>query len=172
MEEPRGLRIQLPASGGTGGSADAPWPSHRRRAETARRRRRHGRGLRGNLIPQHLPGSRSRSERFEGWVAESSQRLEQLWGTAISDIQFVVYDIPEGLEELAARLEAAPLASNIPAQLGRPAVIAVYRCPTETAARDQFPVPDLIHDVVIEQVSELMGIPPEAVDPGYGLTRP
>ncbi len=172
MEEKRGLRIDLPASSDTGGTTGSSRPDAGRRGTTARRRRRHGRSLRGDLIPQHLPGSRSRGERFEGWVAESVQRLEQLWGVRVSDIQFVVNDIPERLEELATWQERVPLASNTPAQPGRPAVITVYRCPVETAARDRFPRADLIHDVIVEQLSVLLGLPPEAVDPGYGESRP
>lgn len=105
-------------------------------------------------------------------MAESAQRLEQLWGERVSDIQFVVNEIPGKLEELATWRERAPMASNTAAQPGRPAVITVYRCPVETAARGRVPTADLIHDVMVEQLSELMGLPPEAVDPGYGVSHP
>lgn len=137
-----------------------------------RRRNRHGRGLRGELIPAHLAGSRSRSERFDAWVLESAQRLERLWGEDIQTYQFVVQDIPPGLEELAHTGGHIPYAAGTPAAGPRPAVITVYRHPVESAARGLVPVSELIHDVVVEQLALLMDMDPETVDPTYGRFRP
>lgn len=137
-----------------------------------RRRNRHGRGLRGELIPAHLAGARTRSERFDAWVLESAQRLERLWGESIQSYQFVVQDIPPGLEELAASGEHLPFGAGTPAAGPRPAVITVYRHPVEAAARGLVPVSELIHDVVVEQLATLMGTDPEIVDPTYGRFRP
>ncbi|WP_104055196.1 MULTISPECIES: metallopeptidase family protein [unclassified Arthrobacter] len=138
----------------------------------SRRRNRHGRGLRGELIPAHLAGFRSRSERFDTWVLESAQRLERLWGESIQSYQFVVQDIPPGLEELAATRGNIPFGAGTPAAGPRPAVITVYRHPIESAARGLVPVSELIHDVVVEQLATLIGMDPETVDPTYGRFRP
>ena len=137
-----------------------------------RRRNRHGRGLRGELIPAHLAGFRSRSERFDTWVVESAQRLERLWGESIQSYQFVVQDIPPGLEELAATHGNIPFGASSPAAGPKPAVITVYRHPIESAARGLVPVSELIHDVVVEQLATLIGMDPETVDPTYGRFRP
>ncbi|MBO0896394.1 metallopeptidase family protein [Arthrobacter sunyaminii] len=138
----------------------------------SRRRNRHGRGLRGELIPAHLAGFRSRSERFDTWVLESAQRLERLWGESIQSYQFVVQDIPPGLEELAATRGNIPFGAGTPAAGPKPAVITVYRHPIESAARGLVPVSELIHDVVVEQLATLIGMDPETVDPTYGRFRP
>ncbi|MBP3037212.1 metallopeptidase family protein [Arthrobacter sp. zg-ZUI100] len=155
-----------PAAGPGTRASVRPRPYHRRR------RNRHGRGLRGELVPAHLAGFRSRSERFDLWVLESAQRLERLWGESIQSYQFVVQDIPPGLEELARTGGHIPCAAGAPAEGPRPAVITVYRHPVESAARGLVPVSELIHDVVVEQLALLMGMDPETVDPTYGRFRP
>jgi hypothetical protein len=33
------------------------------------------------------------------------------------------------------------------------------------------PVNELVHDVVVEQAAELLGMAPEAVDPAYGRSQ-
>jgi predicted Zn-dependent protease with MMP-like domain len=136
-----------------------------------RRRNRHGRGLRGELLPAHLPGNRTREERFEGWVSDSAERLHYLWGDPIEATQFVVADIPPNLEELVAAGGPAPLGSFTPAAPGRPAVVTVFRRPVEREADSKEELPELVHDVVVEQAAELLGMAPEAVDPSYGRTR-
>jgi predicted Zn-dependent protease with MMP-like domain len=136
-----------------------------------RRRNRRGRGMRGELLPPHLPGSRSRSEQFDDWVMESAQRLERLWGERIQDLQIVVQEIPDGLEDMTPETLRGLLGSCSPAAPGQPAVITIYRHPVLMAAKSLMPVNELIHDVVVEQTAELMGLAPEAVDPAYGRSQ-
>ena len=137
-----------------------------------RRRNRHGRGLRGELLPAHLAGSRTRAERFDDWVMESAQRLERLWGEDIQAYQFIVQEIPDGLEELVRRGGSIPLASSSPGNGPKPPVITIYRRPVESTARGLVPVNELIHDVVVEQLASLKGMDPESIDPTYGRFRP
>ncbi|MFD1847170.1 metallopeptidase family protein [Arthrobacter flavus] len=136
-----------------------------------RRRNRHGRGLRGPMIPPPLPGSRSRSERFDEWVMESAQRLERLWGDRILDLQMVVQDIPANLETMTAQSLRGLLGTAIPAAPNRPPTIIIYRHPVELAAGGFIAPNELVHDVVVEQTAELLGMAPEAVDPAYGRSR-
>ena len=137
-----------------------------------RRRNRHGRGLRGDLIPPHLAGARTRGERFDEWVLESAQRLERLWGEKIQSYQFVVEEIPPKLEELARSGGPIPLGAGSPAAPDRPPVITIYRHAVETAARGLVPASELLHDVIVEQLAALMGMDPESIDPAYGRFRP
>ncbi len=144
---------------------------HASRSFFERRRNRRGRGLRGELLPQHLPGSRSRAEQFDDWVLDSVQRLERLWGERIQDLQIVVQEIPDDLERMTPETISGLLGSSAPARPGRPAVITVYRRPILMASRGYLPLDELVHDVVVEQTAELMGLSPEAVDPAYGRSR-
>lgn len=127
--------------------------------------------MRGELLPQHLPGSRSRSEQFDEWVMESAQRLERLWGERIQDLQIVVQEIPDDLENMTPETLKDLLGSCSTAAPDRPAVITIYRHPVLMAARGLMPVNELVHDVVVEQTAELMGLAPEAVDPAYGRSQ-
>ncbi|KAD3515210.1 metallopeptidase family protein [Arthrobacter yangruifuii] len=160
------VRLDNDASA-TAVSSDAPVRSFRQR-----RRNRHGRGLRGDVIPPHLAGARTRAERFDEWVLESAQRLERLWGERIQAYQFVVEEIPPGLEELARSGGPIPLGAGTPPAPNRPAVITVYRHAVETAAGSLLPVSELVHEVIVEQLAALMGMDPETVDPAYGRFRP
>ena len=103
---------------------------------------------------------------------ESAQRLERLWGEDIQTYQFIVQEIPDGLEELVRRGGSIPLASSSPGLGPKPPVITIYRRPVESTARGLVPVNELIHDVVVEQLASLMGMDPETIDPTYGRFRP
>lgn len=133
-----------------------------------RRRNRHGRGFRGEMIPSHLPGARTRSERFDGWVMESTQRLERLWGERIQDLQIVVQEIPDGLEAMTGQHLHGVLGRATAAADKIPPTIIIYRHPVEMAAKGIAALNELVHDVVVEQTAELLGMTPEAVDPAYG----
>jgi len=166
---PDGSSSRIRLDGGSG--AGEPEPAAPRPFRS-RRRNRHGRGLRGEVLPAHLAGSRTRAERFDDWVMESAERLERLWGEDIQSYQFVVQEIPDGLEELVRRRGSIPLASSSPGTGPKPPVITIYRRPVESTARGLVPVNELIHDVVVEQLASLMGMDPEAIDPSYGRFRP
>lgn len=147
------------AATGTSGS--------RRRTFRARRRERHGRGLRSPLLPAALPGAQTRAELFDQSVADSAERLHQLWGMPIEAIEFRVEEIPPGLEDLAAAGEHIPLGNVSPGEGGSTAIV-IYRHPVLTAAKGHGDVAELIHDVVVEQAAVFLGTTPEAVDPMYG----
>ncbi|NED81985.1 hypothetical protein G3I76_18050, partial [Streptomyces sp. SID11233] len=51
---------------------------------------------------------------------------------------------------------------------GRPPVVVVYRRPVEIRSKGREERALLVHEVVVEQVAELLGLTPESVDPRYG----
>ena len=64
------------------------------RVTRARRRDRHGRGLRGALAPQGVPLHRTRAERFDDLVLQAVARLEPQWEAHLSGVEFAVEEIP------------------------------------------------------------------------------
>lgn len=46
--------------------------------------------------------------------------------------------------------------------------MVVYRRPVELRAKGRDERALLVHEVVVEQVAELLGLAPESVDPRYG----
>ncbi|MCI3225512.1 metallopeptidase family protein [Streptomyces sp. NP-1717] len=126
-----------------------------------RRRDRHGRGMRGPVAPPQVPLSASRSDSFRDLVRDSVERLERRW-PQLAEIDFLVLDVPE------AEDESVPLGRSVPEAKGRPALIVVYRRPVEIRTKSREERGMLVHEVVVEQVAELLGLAPESVDPRYG----
>jgi predicted Zn-dependent protease with MMP-like domain len=131
---------------------------------TTRRRDRRGRGLRGVLAPRAVPLHRTRSDAFDDLVVESAVRLQRRWGGQLRAVEFLVEDVPPAEDG-----GGIPLAASRQAAGDRPARIIVYRRPVETRATSERARATLVHDVVVEQVAELLGLEPETVDPDYGL---
>lgn len=134
------------------------------------RRDRHGRGLRGPLVPQTLPSWRSRSDAFDEYVLDAVERLEHRWPDELEGIEFAVEDVPPSDPSPWEHGEV-PLGRFFPADGQLPHRIVVYRRPVETRAGATRETTALVFDVVIEQVAHLLGMSPEQVDPRYGSDR-
>ncbi|WP_223948397.1 metallopeptidase family protein [Arthrobacter sp. NtRootA1] len=132
-----------------------------------RRRNRHGRGLRGELMLPSLPGFRTRAERFDDMVLDSAERLQDMWGKQLDGVLFAVDEIPPNLEQLVAEGTAAPMGSYTPGNRGEAPMIAVYRRVVEQTAGTREELQDLVHDIVVEYTAEMLGVPPETLDPVY-----
>jgi predicted Zn-dependent protease with MMP-like domain len=132
-----------------------------------RRRNRHGRGLRGEvMLPTH-PGYRTRSDRFDDMVLDSAQRLHDIWGKTLDGVRFGVDEIPPDLELLAASSAPVPMGSYSPATDEDGPMITVYRRVVEQACPGVEELQDLVHDVVVEHTAEMLGVAPETLDPVY-----
>ncbi|MCX3063914.1 metallopeptidase family protein [Streptomyces sp. GXMU-J5] len=133
-----------------------------------RRRDRHGRGMRGPVAPPQVPLAASRADAFADLVQDSVERLERRW-PQLAEVDFVILEVPRLTPEDEAFGDGTvPLGGTVPAREGRPARVVVYRRPVEirTKGRDERAM--LVHDVVVEQVAEVLGLTPETVDPRYG----
>ncbi len=167
------------------------------RAGRVRRRDRHGRGLRGSLVPAGVPLHRTRSERFDDLVLLAVSQLEPRWEAELSGIEFGVEEIPPVIPDNddpepipLARLEpgsvppgGAGAAGNLSSDLSgltdltelaelaelpdRPARIVLYRRPLLARADGQEELAELILDVIVEQFAHWLGVDPQTVDPGY-----
>jgi predicted Zn-dependent protease with MMP-like domain len=165
----------------------------RPRSGPVRRRDRHGRGLRGSLVPPGVPLHRTRSERFDDLVLLAVSQLEPRWEAELSSIEFGVEEIPPVLPDTGdpdpvplARLEPGsarpgrgdPAAHTpLPAQRGaaglspdapdQPARIVLYRRPLLARADGEEELAELVLDVIVEQFAHWLGVDPQTVDPGY-----
>ncbi|MBO0915338.1 metallopeptidase family protein [Streptomyces sp. NBC_01260] len=139
---------------------DSPVPPHPSEPRP-RRRDRHGRGMRGPVAPPQVPLSASRADSFRDLVQDSVERLERRW-PQLAEVDFVVLDVPSTGEE------TVPLGNALSAEKERPAQIVIYRRPVEIRTKNRDERALLVHEVVVEQVAELLGLAPESVDPRYG----
>jgi predicted Zn-dependent protease with MMP-like domain len=142
------------------------------------RRDRHGRGLRGRLVPAEVPLARSRAEQFDDLVLDAVEDIERRWERELAGVEFAVEDVPwvEHTSPDEVVLDAdvlddgsVPLARVLPAHRedGRevPPRIVVYRRPLEIRAHDREDLAELVRDVVVDQVAVLLGRDPEEIDP-------
>ena len=143
-----------------------PGPAGRRR-----HRDRHGRGMRGPVAPPQVPLAASRAETFGSLVHDSAERLRRRL-PQLAGVDFGVQEVPPPPREGEAfgfdEADSVPLGGVVRAGKGRPARIVVYRRPVELRSRDRDERARLVHEVVVEQAAELLGLAPESVDPGYG----
>ena len=138
------------------------------------RRDRHGRGLRGRLVPPGVPLYRSRAQQFDDLVLEAVARLEPRWETELSDVEFAVQEVPDA--EFLDDGDSVPLARVVGGSAdtsdpGKPASgprIVLFRRPLLARAEDEEELGDLVFDVVVEEFAEILGVDPETVDPSYG----
>ena len=131
-----------------------------------RRRDRHGRGLRSPLLPHDLPGGRSRADRFDDLVLDVVEALEPRWAKDLDGVEFAVEDVPPS-DPAPWEHSEIPLGRFFPARGEVPPRIVVYRRPVEARGGDPRDLAGLVHDVVVEQVAHLLGLPPEQIDPRF-----
>lgn len=122
--------------------------------------------MRGPIAPPQVPLAASRAEAFADLVQDSVERLERRW-PQLADIDFLVLEVPH-LDGRSFSDEAVPLGGTIAAREGRPARVVIYRRPVEIRTKGRDERAALVHEVVVEQVAELLGLTPETVDPRYG----
>ncbi|MEW1865080.1 metallopeptidase family protein [Streptomyces sp. NBC_00669] len=145
-------------------SAPTPPPQP---APRPRHRDRHGRGMRGPIAPPQVPLALSRADAFDDLVRDAADRLERRW-PQLADVEFAVQDVPWPQDAPPSDGDPVPLGRLIGAAKDRPSRIVVYRRPVEIRAKGRDERALLVHEVVVEQVAELLGLSPENVDPKYG----
>ena len=139
-----------------------------------RRRDRHGRGLRGRLLPPSVPLYRTRSQKFDDVVLDAVARLAGRWEAELTGVEFAVQEVPEA-EELTDDSSPLPLSRTVPgspqsrdpARPAAPARIVVYRRPLLVRSESDAELSELVFDVVVEEFARFLGLEPESVDPSY-----
>jgi predicted Zn-dependent protease with MMP-like domain len=134
-----------------------------------RRRDRRSRGLRGPLAPAGSPLARTRADRFGDLVLDAVERLERRWAQELADVEFAVETVPALAGPFDPAGDAVPLSRLYPGSAGHNPRIVLYRRPIEVRATGRADLAALVHDLIVEQVADLLGVEPETVDPEYGL---
>lgn len=116
----------------------------------------------------------SRSDRFDDLVRDAIEQLERRWTSELAGVEFAVEDVPEpdsGFEAGVVADETAggpvPLGRLLPAVPGTAARVVVYRRPLEARGHGRADLASLVHEVVVDQVAQLLGLDPDVVDPPH-----
>jgi hypothetical protein len=102
---------------------------------------------------------------FDSAVLGVLRRLESRWHDQLGLVEFAAEETPIVPDDWSG--EAVPLASLVPGAAGHPTRLVVFRRPIELRCETRADLRALVLTVLVEQVSELLGVPPEEVDPDY-----
>ncbi|GAA3957557.1 metallopeptidase family protein [Gordonia caeni] len=145
-----------------------------------RTRDRRGRGLRGQLLPPGLPAHRTRSDRFDHAAMVAFAEIDGLWHDRLTELDLAVDDIPRMLPRDAESVQwppevtadgPVPLARLIDAGVdarGRPtrAQVILFRRPIELRVRHDEELPEILREVLVQQVATYLGVDEETVERG------
>jgi Zincin-like metallopeptidase len=141
------------------------------RPRTGRRRDRRGRDMRGPsvlpgpLSPFGVPLTRSRKAEFDAIVLSVVHELEARWHAELRLVEFAVEETPLVPDDWAA--DTVPLATVARGSGSSPTRLVLFRRPIELRAEGRTELTALVLTVLVEQISELLGRPPEEIDPRY-----
>jgi predicted Zn-dependent protease with MMP-like domain len=127
------------------------------------------------LFPSTLPAASTRAEKFDALVLDALEPIEARWRTELTKLDVAVDDVPEVAPSDGTAPDGVLADSGVPlARLvqagvdrrGQPtrARIVLYRRPLEARAKDGADLADLIHDVLVEQVANYLGLDPGVID--------
>lgn len=136
-----------------------------------RRRDRRGRGVRGPTLlpgphsPGGVPAARSPKAAFDAIVLAVVADLEARWRTELGLVEFAVEETPMVPDDWSA--DTVPLASLVRGTGATPTRLVLFRRPIELRSATRGDLTAMVLTVLVEQVSELLGKPPEEIDPRY-----
>ena len=120
-------------------------------------------------MPASVPLARTRAEVFDDLVLDTVESLERRYSRELAGVEFAVEEVPPDLNVYDTDVledGEVPLARLLPGRPGRsntPPRIVLYRRPLEFRAVDRDDLADLVHDVIVEQVANLLGIDPDDI---------
>jgi predicted Zn-dependent protease with MMP-like domain len=119
------------------------------------------------VLPRVLgaPEQRTAGERFDQLVLEVVSEIDDRWADRLGALEYAVEDAPQIPDDWHP--ETVPLSSLVRGARGAPTRLVLFRRPIEHRAATRSDLDALVVTVVVEQVAELLGIEPEAVDPRY-----
>ncbi len=121
--------------------------------------------LPGPLAPHGVPLTRSPKVEFDLLVLSVVRDIEERWHSELGLVEFAVEETPLVPDDWDA--PTVPLASLVRGSGGSPTRLVLFRRPIELRCEDRTDLAALVLTVLVEQVSELLGRPPEEVDSRY-----
>lgn len=121
--------------------------------------------LPGPLSPRGVPRTRSKSDAFDSLVLDVVEDLEERWAAELAQVEFAVEETPLVPDDWTA--DTVPLAALVRGTATTPTRLVLFRRPIELRSETRADLSAMVLTVLVEQVSELLGRPPEEIDPRY-----
>lgn len=144
------------------------------------RRDRHGRGVRGPLMPTKIPRYRRRSELFDAAVLEAYAPIQQQFTVELESLDIAVDTIPRMRLNMDWDSFPPEVVVDGPVPLGRiiqagidihgyptRARIVIFRMPIEQRVQGAKERQELLTIVLTQLVAQYLGITPEDIDPHF-----
>jgi hypothetical protein len=112
-----------------------------------------------------VPAARSPKAAFDQIVVGVVREIEERWHAELGLVEFAVEETPLVPDDWDAA--SVPLASLVRGSGSRPTRLVLFRRPIELRSETRSDLSAMVLTVLVEQVSELLGRPPEEVDPRY-----
>jgi hypothetical protein len=107
----------------------------------------------------------SRRAQFDELVLSVVHDLEERWRDELGLVEFAVEETPWMPDDWSSG--TVPLASLVRGSGGKPTRLVLFRRPIELRSETRDDLAAMVLTVLVEQVSELLGRPPEEIDPRY-----
>jgi hypothetical protein len=121
--------------------------------------------LPGPLSPGGVPAVRTPKAAFDALVLDVVHELEERWAQELGLVEFAVEEAPLVPDDWDS--DTVPLATLVRGTGGNPTRLVLFRRPIELRAETRSDLSAMVLTVLVEQVSELLGRPPEEIDPRY-----
>jgi hypothetical protein len=112
-----------------------------------------------------VPAVRSPKAAFDAIVLAMVADLEERWHTEMGLVEFAVEETPMVPDDWEA--DTVPLASLVRGTGSTPTRLVLFRRPIELRSASRGDLTAMVLTVLVEQVSELLGRPPEEIHPSY-----
>jgi len=131
-------------------------------------RDRRGRGQRGpGIVPRdpRVPERASRRERFDRLVLDIVKEVDTRWHKQLGLVEYAVEDTPLLPDDWGE--ETVPLSSLVRGTGADATRLVLFRRPIEHRCESRAELEAMVLTLVVEQIAELLGLPPGDVDPRY-----
>ena len=125
--------------------------------------------MRGPGVVPARPGTtalRTARQRFDQLVLDVVTPLDERWHRHLGLVEYAVEDAPMLPDDWGD--DTVPLSSLVRGTGGHPTRLVLFRRPIEHRCESRDDLEAMVLTIVVEQVAELLGLPPEDVDPRYG----
>lgn len=121
--------------------------------------------LPGPLSPRGVPRNRTPKADFDDIVLGVVERIEERWADQLGLIEFAVEETPLLPDDWAG--DTVPLATLVRGSGADPTRLVLFRRPIDLRSESRGDLAALVLTVVVEELSDLLGVPPEEIEPGY-----
>ncbi|MFT4088332.1 MAG: metallopeptidase family protein [Gordonia sp. (in: high G+C Gram-positive bacteria)] len=131
-------------------------------------------------MPTVLPAYKSRSDLFDRAAVEAFAEIDSAWHDRLAGLDVAVDEVPRILPRDSDTVQwpdevtadgAVPLARLIPPAVdargdATRAQIVLFRRPLELRAREEEELPEILREVLLQQVATYLGVDEETIERG------